>query len=297
MEQSKSGPPLHRHPLVAKTAQYFSWANAELQRRAERSRDPLHPNWSVRESKPFVLGRLINGRLNSAGEGRLHILATLKNIDWILSFHDALIELISGQGLKVVTRGSDRESFTVEIVGAGGVLSLSFAEDFDKIGGAYVAKDTYRVKLQGRQGAVPKMWQGTALHLDGLLNEIAAKLPSLLRHDAEHCRRLDAEHAQWAADWREQQAAAAKVARQNEIQAARTAQAERFLSIAKQHADFLFAKELLNRRIREVAAGDPVRLWLSVVSEALTDPLADLEDEIRAQAAAADERPLWWPPS
>ena len=149
-------------PLVRNTARFFTELAAKIEKRKKelekaRVRHPGRPQLLA-----FPVHRSLNGRFAPDEPGCLRVVATLKNIDWILRFHDALIRALKSHGCKVEAREWHR-SHLVEIHGSTEHVGLSFAEEFetrvrkdprrpwdDK---EHVAKDTYKVKIERSFGS------------------------------------------------------------------------------------------------------------------------------------------------
>jgi hypothetical protein len=293
------------HPLVRKTERFFAEAAAKIEQRiVEAQRRPFgEPRLNL-----IQVHRLINGRLAPDQSGCLRIVATLRSIDWILRFHDALIRALATHGCSVQTRDWNT-SHIAEIHGSGERVGLSFAEEFetrsikdpkqtwnDK---EYIAKDAYKLKLERVFGA-PKMWAGSQKRLSELLPEIARDIAALLAAQGKVRKVREAEEAvQKAEAERRAEASRAWFAAQKlfaEREAARQAQIDRAKAAGKAYDEF----QTLRRLVADLEARVPndeaaVHEWLGLVRIALTsDPLDQLLQEVRAEVAR-DEKPLWWP--
>lgn len=304
------------HPLVEKTARFFAKAKAELERQEKRRLAPTgQPNWSrgPQLNMPrFQIGPLVNGRMSSLGEGRLHIVATLHNIDWILRFHEALIRALRAHDIRIIPRdGPGLEK--VQIVGHGGTLTMAFMEDFEKrhtagrspIGFEYIARDSFKLQFLIPATQAPKVFRGGPSDLEAALPTIAPRVVQWLAGEAERerLRLIEEEEAKVAAAARkvEMDAWFAERALEHKRQAeararlaSRAAQAGRLMEATKAQAEYLLASEWLERL--EAAAGDDaaVRAWISVARAGLTEPFGKLLNEIRQEANAV-EKPPWWP--
>lgn len=287
------------------TERFFTEAAAKIERRKKESakRRPFGgPN--LAEIPVF---RNLNGRLARTEPGCLRIVATLKNIDWILRFHDALIRALAMHGCKVEARQWNN-SHIVEIHGSGEHVGLSFAEEFEtKVRNdpqrpwdtkEYVAKDTYKLKLD-RSLASPKLWVGNQTRLAELLPTIARDIAALLAAQAELRKVRDAEEAvrKAAAEKRAEESRAWFAAQKliGERKAARRAQVDRAKATGNAYEEFLALRRLVSEVEARAAPDDgAVREWLASVRVALIDPVDHLLQEVRAEAALR-EKPLWWP--
>jgi hypothetical protein len=294
--------------LVRNTARFFTALAAKIEKRKtelEKAR-VRHPG------RPQLLflapQRTLNGRFAPDEPGCLRILATLKSIDWILRFHDALIRALKSQGCKVEAREWNR-SHLVEIHGSGEHIALSFAEEFDMRvrkdpqrpwdDKEYVAKDTYKLKIERSLGS-PKTWVGNQVGLAELLPAIARDIAALLAAQAEVRKVREAEEAERKVA-AERRAAESRVwfAEQKLIadrKAARHVQTDRARAAGKAYDEFLSLQRVvaeMEARVQE-EADEAVREWLNLVRGSLSDPIEGLVHTIRAEAAGS-ERPLWWP--
>ena len=293
------------HELVRNTERFFTEAAAKIERRKKEAakRRPFGgPN--LAEIPVF---RNLNGRLAPTEPGCLRIIATLKNIDWVLRFHDALIRALALHGCTVEARQWNN-SHIVEIHGSGEHVGLSFAEEFEtKVRNdpqrpwdtkEYVAKDTYKLKLD-RSVSSAKLWVGNQARLTELLPTIARDIAAMLSAQAEVRKVHDAEEVvrKAAAEKRAEEGrvwfAAQKLI--GERKAARKAQVDRAKAAGKAYDEFLALRRLVSEIEARAAPGDEaVSAWLSLVRVVLTDPVDHLLQEIRAEVAR-DEKPLWWP--
>jgi hypothetical protein len=293
------------HQLVRSTERFFDEAAAKIERRKKEAakRRPI----GGPQLTEIPVFRNLNGRLAPTEPGCLRIVATLKNVDWILRFHDALIRALALHGCKVEARQWNN-SHIVEIHGSGEHVGLSFAEEFETRARndpqrpwdtkEYVAKDTYKLKLDRSLGS-PKLWVGNQTRLVELLPTIARDIAALLAAQAEVRKVRDAEDAvrKAAAEKRaeESQVWFAVQKRIGERKAARKAQVDRVKAAGKAYDEFLVLRRLVSEIEARIAPGDEAMSeWLSLVRVALTDPVDHLLQEIRAEAAR-DEKPLWWP--
>lgn len=304
------------HPLVAKTARYFAKAQAEIERQQKRRLNPAsEPNWRVhpRLNLPqFHVGPLINGRLSSLGEGRLHIVATLREIDWILRFHEALIRSLRAHGFRVIPREGN-EADKVQVAGHGGILTMSFMEEFERrskpglsaYSSGWVAKNSFKLQFHVPATQSPKTFQGDKAQLERVLTEIAPRVSRWLAEQAERerLRLLEEEEKKKAAATRkvemdawfaERDQAHKRQEFERKRSASRQAQAGRLLEATKAQAEYLLAVEWL-KTIKAQAGDDAaVRAWITVVREGQTEPFASLLKAIRDEAGQV-EKPLWWP--
>lgn len=292
-------------PLVQATERFFTEAAARIQRRKKEVVQPRpfgRPNLAA---IPNFGG--LNGRLAPTEPGCLRIVATLKSIDWILRFHDALIRALKLRGCTVVARQWN-SSHIVEIHGNGEYVQLSFAEEFEtRISNDpqrrwnnkdYIAKDSYKLKLDCL-GRARKMWVGDQARLADLLPTIVRDIVALLSAMAESRKVRDAEEAVRRAEAEKRDAEdRARLAAQkliSEQKAARTAQVGRAKAAGKAYEEFLALRQLIAEvEARATPGDDAVREWLDLVRVALNDPIDSLLRELRAEAAR-DEKPLWWP--
>lgn len=292
-------------PLVRNTARFFTEAAASIERRKKEAakRRPF----GGPQLAAIPVFRNLNGRLAPTEPGCLRIVATLKNIDWILRFHDALIRALAMHGCKVEARRQN-DSHITEVLGSGECSGLSFAEEFEtRVRNdpqrtwdttEYVAKDTYKLKLD-RSPSSAKLWAGNQARLTELLPTIARDIAAMLSVQAEARKVRDAEEAaRKAADEKRAEESRMWFAAQpliGERKAARRAQVDRAKAAGKAYDEFLALRRLVSEIETRTAPGDEaVSEWLSLVRVALADPVDHLLQEIRAETAR-DEKPLWWP--
>lgn len=292
-------------PLVRNTARFFTKAAAKIERRKKEAAKRRPFGGPQLDAIPVF--RNLNGRLAPTEPGCLRIVATLKNIDWILRFHDALIRALAMHGCKVEARQWNN-SHIAEVLGSGERIGLSFAEEFEtRVRNdpqrpwdtkEYIAKDTYKLKLD-RSLSSAKLWTGNQSRLTELLPTIARDIAAMLSVQAEARKVRDAEEAvrKAAAEKRAEESrvwfAAQKLI--GERKAARKAQVDRAKAAGKAYDEFLALRRLVSEIEARTAPGDEaVSEWLSLVRVALTDPVDHLLQEIRAEGAR-DEKPLWWP--
>jgi hypothetical protein len=295
------------HQLVRNTERFFTEAAAEIERRKENAtkRRPI----GEPQLDNIAVFRCLNGRLVPSEPGCLRIVATLKNIDWILRFHDALIRTLARHGCKVEARKWNN-SFVVEIHGSGERVGLSFVEEFEtKVGNdperpwdnkVFAAKDTYKLKLDRSIGS-PKHWVGNESRFAELLPTIARDIAALLAKQAEGRKVRDAEEAvrKVAAEKRAEESRVSFAAQKliGERRAARLAQSDRAKAASKAYEEFLALRRLVSEvEARTTPGAVGVHEWLSLVRVALTDPIDHLLQELRAEGEQ-DEKPLWWPES
>lgn len=292
-------------PLVRNTERFFTEAAAKIERRKKEAAKRRPFGGPQLDAIPVF--RNLNGRLAPTEPGCLRIVATLKNIDWILRFHDALIRALAMHGCKVEARQWNN-SHIAEVLGSGERIGLSFAEEFEtRVRNdpqrpwdtkEYIAKDTYKLKLD-RSLSSAKLWAGNQSRLTELLPTIARDIAAMLSVQAEARKVRDAEEAvrKAAAEKRAEESrvwfAAQKLI--GERKAARKAQGDRAKAAGKAYDEFLALRRLVSEIEARTAPGDEaVSEWLSLVRVALTDPVDHLLQEIRAEAAR-DEKPPWWP--
>ncbi|CAM3343934.1 hypothetical protein [Paracidovorax anthurii] len=294
--------------LVRNTARFFTALAAKVEKR-KTELEKARGRHSGRPQLLFLAPqRTLNGRFAPDEPGCLRIVATLKNIDWILRFHDALIRALKSQGCKVEVREWNR-SHLVEIHGSGEQIGLSFAEEFetrvrkdpqrpwdDK---EYVAKDTYKLKIERPLGS-PKAWVGNQARLAELLSAIARDIAAMLAAQVEVRKVREAEEAERKVA-AEKRAEASRVwfAAQKLIadrKAARHAQIDRARAAGKAYDEFLSLRRVVAEMEARVQAetDEAVREWLTLVRGSLSDPIENLMHAIRTEAAGG-ERPLWWP--
>ncbi len=118
------------HPAVAKTAKFFAGIRSAIdkaEKAAARSAVRGEPKVSW-----FLLPRTSYGRYTPDTDGCLRIAATLRNIDWILRFDDALLRALLATGCKVQAKHEQRSRW-FEVQHDGEVVRLSFAEEYDKV--------------------------------------------------------------------------------------------------------------------------------------------------------------------
>lgn len=292
-------------PLVRNTERFFSELAAVIERRkkeAAKAKFPGQPQLSA-----IPIRRSLNGRFAPDAPGCLRIVATLTNIGWILRFHDALIRALGIHGCKVEARQWNK-SHLAEIHSSGERVSLSFAEEFetrvrkdpqrpwdDK---EYVPKDTYKLKIERSFGS-PKLWVGNEAGLTDLLPTIARDIAALLAAQAEVRKVREAEEAERkvAAEKRAEESRAWFAAQKliADRKAARRAQVDRARAVSKAYDEFLTVQRLIAElKARAPEDDEAMRVWLSLVGGALTDPIEGLIGEIRSEASRG-EKPLWWP--
>ncbi len=280
-------------PLVRNTERFFTEAAAKIERHKKEAakRRPFGgPN--LAEIPVF---RALNGRLAPTEPGCLRIVATLKNIDWILRFHEALIRALAMHGCKVEARQWNN-SHIAEVLGSGERIGLSFAEEFEtRVRNdpqrpwdtkEYIAKDTYKLKLD-RSLSSAKLWVGNQARLTELLPTIVRDIAAMLSAQAEVRKVRDAEEVvrKAAAEKRAEEGrvwfAAQKLI--GERKAARKAQVDRAKAAGKAYDEFLALRRLVSEIEARAAPGDEaVGAWLSLVRVVLTYPVDHLLQEIRA---------------
>lgn len=304
-------------PIVKKTARFFEAAKAEQERQQRRRLAPAtRPNWSMepqlilRGSQPGVLH---NGRTSSLGDGRLHILATLQHIDWILRFHETLLRSLRAAKIRIIPRDGE-EPGKVKVAGYGAALEMSFKEEYERNTkppragedfNPWLPKDSFKLQLQSPSTQSPRMIRGTMAQLEDALPSMAARVAKWLAEETERARQRVK-----AAEEREEAAAARKIemdawfaerqkehdrqALMRQRQASRMAQAGRLMEATKAQTEYLMASEWLERLQAEAGDDEAVRAWVSVARAGLTEPFAVLLATIQQEADQV-EKPLWWP--
>jgi len=304
-------------PIVKKTARFFEAEKAEQERRKRRQlAPPTRPNWSLeRQLMLRVLQPrgLYNGRTSSLGDGRLHIVATLRHIDWILRFHEALLRSLKAAGIRITPPSGESKS-KVKVAGYGAVLEMSFMEEYErntKTPGAgedfnqWTPKNSFKLQLHSPSTKSPKTVRGTMSQLEGALPGLAARVVKWLAEEAERERQRvkAAEEKKAAAAARkiemdawfaERQKEQERQALLRERQASRMAQAGRLMEAAKAQAEYLLASEWLERIEAEATDDEAVRAWVSAARAGLQEPFSALLNAVRHEADQA-EKPLWWP--
>ena len=298
----------HCHPLVAKTARFFQSIRrdeAKLAVEAEEARRLRRPFFGAITSHKMSSGRYV------ADSGCLRITATLTHIDWILRFHEALIRGLIAGGCQVVAGRGDASN-TVEIRRAGGAIKLNFSEQVEKIAhpqhqdflfhrDEYRAVDGYKLKLERDWHVIARQWTGSREQLEHQLPEITRALIAFPEAEALRSKLL----AEEAAIQREQEreatrahniALAAERAR-TQRREAQANQLPRAIAVGQSLAVYHSALDVLSR-LERIAGDQPedaaLRTWIALVRSSLKDPVHELADALRAEAAQP-ERPLWWP--
>ncbi|WP_162575878.1 hypothetical protein [Variovorax sp. PBL-H6] len=298
----------HCHPLVAKTARFFQSIErdeAKLAVEAEEARRLRRPFFGGMSSHKMSLGRYV------AGSGCLRITATLTHIDWILRFHEALIRGLIAGGCQVVADRGDASN-TVEIRRAGGAIKLNFSEQVEKIAqprhqdflfhrDEYRALDGYKLKLERDWHVIARQWTGSREQLEQQLPEITRALIAFPEAEVLRSKLL----AEEAAIQRKQEREAARA--HNVAMAAEQARTQRREARANQLPRAAAAGQSLEAyhsalnvlsRLEGIADDQPeddaLRTWIALVRNSLKDPVHELADALRAEAAQP-ERPLWWP--
>lgn len=301
------------HPAVAKTAKFFAGIQPAIdkaEKAAAQSTARGEPNFAW-----FRLPRKAFGRYTPDADGTLRVAATLRNIDWILRFHDALLRALLASGCRVQAR-LERRSRWFEVQRDGEAIRLSFAEEFDKVvagrsrasigdwsrGGEeqnYSPRDSYKLKVERDIGGM-KQWVSTAAELETRLPEIARDILGLLVAQGAQRKIVDAERE--AQRQRDEQRAAERqawfAAQQALAQrkAARKAQVDRAIAAAKALDEYAAVARLLSTLEHGTEPGslDPgIRSWIELVRSELADPADTLITAIRKEAGG-EERPLWW---
>ena len=293
--------------IVRRTEHWFQAEAVRIDKRAREAAKPVRYG-EPRLSHAFVSGRL-NGRLRPTEPGCLHIVATLKSIDWILRFHDALIRELGANACNVRAKQWN-ESHLVEVFHENGEhVTMSFVEEFEththrKPGQnwdtkEYVAKDRYKLKVD-RYYASTKTWGGSQEQLSELLPGIAREMATLLVAQAEIRRVRDAEEAlrKAAAEKRaeESQRWFAEQALIAERKKAKRAQAGRARSVAEacdQHASTLRLLAELEAQIERGPQDEGVRAWVALGRSSLPDPITSLLKELRAETSNYSTPAMW----
>lgn len=304
-------------PIVRKTARFFEALRAEEEREQRRRLAPsTRPNWSVEPQlilRGAHAGALINGRTSSLGDGRLHVVATLRHVDWILRFHEALVRSLKAAKIRVVPREVD-ERGKVQVTGYGAALEMSFMEEYERNTKApragedfnpWLPKDSFKLQFQSPLTQSTKVIRGTMAQVEDALPGIAVRVAKWLAEEAERERQKIR-----AAEERQAAAAARKIemdtwfaqreqehkrqALERERQACRTAQAGRLMQAARAQSEYALAVEWLDWLQVQAGTDADVQAWISVARAELREPLAELLCAVRQEAGQAD-RPLWWP--
>ena len=292
------------HPLIAGTKRYFDDAVKTDERRKKEAARPasrFEPNFTAL----FGSTRTLNGRYAPNKSGCLRVVATPRNIDWILRYHDALFRMLQSSGC-TVKEGSWNNSQRVEIHAHGEQVELSFAEEFVTRARndpkrpwdakEYLPKDSYKVKIDRTFGG-QKMWAGTPQHLEELLPTIAGDIVTMLAAGAGMRRQREAEQAERdaAAAKREEerQAAFAIQKRIADRKAATRAQLDRAVVAAKLLDEFLAVQRLLSELHGQATSNVALQIWIAVVEGSLVDPRTSLTEGIRGETE--NQVPLWWP--
>jgi len=302
------------HAAVARTARFFAGiqpAIAKANKAAARAAALREPNFSW-----FDRPRTTFGRYTSDADGCLRVAATLRHIDWILRFHDALLRALLSNGCRVRAR-HENQSRWFEVAREGEAARLSFAEEYDKVlpdksratisvspslieESPFRPRDTFKLKLEREIGGL-KQWVGSSIELEKRLPEIARDIPTLLQVQGAQREIIDAERkVQQRLD--EQRAAArqAIAAAQHALaqrKAARAAQVDRAFATAKaldDHAAVLRLLDSLDIHIGQDKSGATIRTWIELIRSMLAHPLAALVAGICSEVSDT-ERPLWWP--
>lgn len=292
-------------PLVRNTERFFAELAAEIERRKREAAKPKF--FGLPQLSAISVLRSLNGRFAPDAPGCLRIVATLKNIGWILRFHDALIRALGIHGCQVEARQWNR-SHLVEIHSSGERVGLSFAEEFETrvrkdpqrpwVDKEYVPKATYKLKIERSFGS-PKLWVGNEARLTELLPTIARDIAALLaaQVDVRKVREVEEAERKAAAEKRAEESRAWFAAQKliADRKAARRAQVDRAQAVGKAHDEFLAVQRLIAELKARVPEDDEaMRAWLSLVGAALIDPIEGLIGDIRSDASR-DEKPLWWP--
>lgn len=298
----------HCHPLVAKTARFFQAIErdeAKLAVEAEEARRLRKPFFGAMSRQ-----RMTSGRYTS-GSGCLRITATLTHIDWILRFHEALIRGLIAGGCQVVAGRGDASN-TVEIRRAGGAIRLNFSEQVEKIAqpkrqdflfhrDEYRALDGFKLKLERDWHVIARQWTGTREQLEQQLPEITRALIAFPEAEALRSKLVAEEAAIRRKQEREAAqahniAVAAEQARAQRREA-RANQLPRAVAVGQSLATYHSAMGVLSR-LEGIAGDQPeddaLRTWIALVRSSLKDPVHELADALRAEAAQP-ARPLWWP--
>lgn len=298
----------HCHPLVAKTARFFqsiAREEAKLAVQREEARRLRRPFFGALTSHKMSSGRYV------AGHGCLRITATLTHIDWILRFHEALIRGLIAGGCQVVTGRGDASN-TIEIRRAGGAIKLSFSEQVEKLArptrqdflfhrDEYKALDGYKLKLERDWHVIARQWTGSVEQLEQQLPEITRALIAFPEAEALRSTLLAEEAAIRRKQEREAARAnnialAAEQARAQRLEA-RANQLPRAVAVCQSLATYQGTLNVLSR-LEEIAGDQPeddaLRTWIALVRCSLKDPVHELADALRTEAAQP-EQPLWWP--
>lgn len=287
------------HPLVAETARYMERVATELQL---RERDALRGQSWVYRRGSFYVDLNLHGRVDTHGEGRLRIVATLRSAEWILSLHEKLLRALENLGCAIEVRPYRKKHVAVAVAN-GAQLPFWFSEDFDKkeekepgqsVRTRYVAKDAYQVRAEPLSSHQTKVWRGDQKKLDDQIDEIAQALLGLLADEAKVNQQREIDRQRREAHAEEMKIWWAEQDLKRKRKEARRAQVDRLLQAASGHDEYLWA----TKRLAEIEAAAPddeaLRVWVAAVRENLNDPHEALIKSIRAEAAK-EEKPLWWP--
>lgn len=304
-------------PIVKKTARFFKAAKAEHERQKTRRLAPAtRPNWSVEPQlilRRFQPSVLYNGRTSSLGDGRLHIVATLRQIDWILRFHEALLRSLRAAKIRIIPGDGDQPG-KIKIAGYGAALEMSFKEEYERNTNspragesfnAWLPKNSFKLQLHSPWTQSPKVIRGTMAQLEDALPSMAARVAKWLAEETERERQRVK-----AAEEREAAAAARKIemdawfaerqkehdrqALMRQRQASRMAQAGRLMESARAQSEYMLAVQWLDRLETTAADDSAVQAWISAARAELQEPFAALLKAVRHEAEQA-EKPLWWP--
>ena len=187
-------------PIVKKTARFFEAAKAEEERQQRRRLAPsTRPNWSAEPQlilRGAHAGTLVNGRTSSLGDGRLHIVATLRHTDWILRFHEALLRALKAANIRITPANGEARG-KVKVAGYGAVLEMSFMEEYERNTktprtgedfSPWLPKDSFKLQLHSPSTQSPKVIRGTMAQLEDALPGMAARVAKWLAEETERER-------------------------------------------------------------------------------------------------------------
>lgn len=294
------------HPMVAAAAAFFDACKQGEEERRRPRKPGAQPKVLL---GPFPTG----GRYVCGGDGRIVMLATTANSDWLLRFADAVVQGLAANGATFSSsRYSGKNRCLVEF--KGWAQRISFLESvarLDPLKGEresrYRSRNEFKVTVD-RLLRPTAEWRGKPAELEADIDRIVREIIGVLDAEAARAaeRRMENQerearqrrYADEAEALRNAQAIeAAAQARVKAAREARLAQAARALKAGRAQLEYQATLRVLadlEERIPAGADGDGLRTWLEVARGGMTSPIAGLLADLQTELSQTAQ-PAWWP--